>query len=117
MNKPKKEVKKEYKKTPIIIYTTCKDKEEAEKISKHLLEKKLIACTNIFQINSFYFWDNELQNDSEYVILIKTFKSLYKKIEKEIKKIHSYKVPAIYSWELDNINKDYFEWMKKEIKT
>lgn len=108
--------KKELEDKPIIVYTTAKDKEEADKISKHLLEKKLIACSNIFPINSFYYWDNQLFEDNEYVLLLKAFKENYKEIEKEIKSIHSYKVPAIYFWGLEGINKDYLDWMKKEIK-
>jgi periplasmic divalent cation tolerance protein len=94
-----------------IIYITAKDFEEARKISLHLLNKKLIACSNVFPINSFYFWNNELQEDKEFVVLVKTKENYYKKIEEEIKKIHSYDIPAIYSWKVDKINKDYLKWL------
>ena len=46
--------------TMILIYITCKDKEEAKKISKHLLEKKLIACTNMTPIETIeHVFQNE----------------------------------------------------------
>ena len=95
-----------------IIYITCKDIDEAKKISRHLIEKKLVACANIFPINNIYPWKNEIKEDNEVVVLLKTNNN-YEDIETEIKKLHSYKVPAIYSWTVDKINKDYLNWINK----
>lgn len=95
-----------------IIYITCEDMKEAKKISRHLIEKKLVACANIFPINSIYPWKNEIKEENEVVVLLKT-NSNYEKIESEIKKLHSYKVPAIYSWTVDKINQDYSDWINK----
>ncbi len=95
-----------------IVYLTCKDIDEAKKISKHLIKKKLGACSNIFPINSIYPWENEIKEDNEVVVLLKTNND-YEKVEAGIKKIHSYDIPAIYSWVVDKINKDYFDWINK----
>ncbi len=96
-----------------IIYITCKDIDEAKKISRHLIEKKLVACANIFPINSVYPWKGEIQDTEEIVVLLKTSNNNYEDIESEIKKIHSYDIPAIYSWTVDKINKDYLNWINK----
>ena len=55
----------------IIVYITCKNNAEARKISKHLLEKKLIACSNMHKIKSMYWWNGRIVDDSEGVILMK----------------------------------------------
>ena len=47
---------------------------------------------------------------------IKTLKSEYKKLEKEIYKIHTYKVPCIIAIPTCKVNKDYLDWIKGEIK-
>lgn len=99
-----------------IIYITCKDMKEARKISRHLIEKKLVACANIFPINSIYPWKGEIQDTEEIVVLLKTPDENYEKVETEIKKLHSYDTPAIYSWTVDKINKDYLDWVNKETK-
>ena len=99
-----------------IIYITCKDIDEAKNISQHLIEKKLVACANIFPINSIYPWKGEIQDTEEIVVLLKTTDNNYEKVETEIKKIHSYDTPAIYSWIVDKINKDYLDWVNKETK-
>ncbi len=96
-----------------IIYITARNSSEAKKISNALLKKKLVACINIFPIESMYFWENEIQEDTEFVILAKTIDANYEKVETAIKKMHSYKVPAIYSWKADKVNKDYHNWVKE----
>lgn len=99
-----------------IIYTTAKNLTEAKKISKHLLQNKLIACANIFPITSMYNWKNKIKEENEFVLLLKTKTKNYKKIEEEIKKIHSYDLPAIYSWKADEVSKEYDDWVNKELK-
>ena len=98
-----------------LVYITCKDKKEAEKISMHLLKKRLIACANIFPIKSMYWWKNKILNDNENVIIAKTTDKNFKQLEKEVKKIHSYTIPCILRLNA-TANKEYETWLNKEIK-
>lgn len=100
----------------ILIYVTCKDIEEAKKISKNLLEKRLIACANMFPINSMYWWEGKINEDKEFALIIKTKKEKFEEVKKEIKKIHSYKVPCIVSFDIKRGNEDFLNWIKKEVK-
>lgn len=97
----------------ILIYITCKDEAEAENISKTLIGKKLAKCTNIFPIKSFYIWKNKFTKDSEVVLIAKTKKELFKKLESEVKKIHSYEVPCILSIDVNDVNKEYKKWVEE----
>jgi len=84
----------------------------SEKIIKFLLTKKLVACVNeIKNVNSFYWWGNKICTDKESLLIIKTKKELFKKLEQEIKKVHPYKVPEIISIEINNGNKKYLDWI------
>ncbi|MBN2423363.1 divalent-cation tolerance protein CutA [Candidatus Woesearchaeota archaeon] len=100
----------------IFIYITFPSREEAKKISKHLLEKRLIACVNIFPIESMYWWKNEIQEDNEFVIIAKTSEKNFEKVKQEVKEIHTYETPCIVSWKIDNVNSEFLDWIKKEIK-
>jgi len=99
----------------IIVYVTCKDKHEAEKISRILLEKKLIGCANIFPIDSMYLWKGKIVRDKEYAIIAKALMRKHRDIHKEIKKHHSYTIPSI-----DIIptkaNKEFVRWLKEELR-
>ena len=98
-----------------LLYVICRDKKEAEKISSHLLKKRMIACSNMFPIRSMYRWKRRIVNSAEYVVLAKTNNKNYKKAADEIKKIHSYDVPCILRIEA-KANKEYEEWVNREVK-
>jgi periplasmic divalent cation tolerance protein len=100
----------------IVIYIACKDKSQASKISRVLLEKRLIACVNIFPSKSMYWWENKIQEENEYIIIAKTLKNKFKKIIEQVKKLHSYKIPLIEQWDIDAVDKKYLDWLKKEVK-
>jgi len=98
-----------------LLYITCKDEEEAVKISKNLLEKRLIACSNIHPIRSMYWWKGKIQDEKEVVIIAKTLEKNYEKIKKEVSKLHSYDVPCILKIDAE-ANESYDKWVKEEVK-
>ncbi len=97
------------------IYITCKNEQEAVKISTNLLNKRLIACSNMFPIRSMYWWNKKIENTKEFVILAKTKEKNYIKIKKEVEKIHSYKIPCIVKINAE-ANESYDKWINEEVK-
>jgi len=98
-----------------LIYITCKDEEEAVKISKHLLEKRLIACSNMHPIRSMYWWQDKIQDAKEVVIIAKTKNKNYEKIKTEVSNIHSYDIPCILKIDAQ-ANEKYDKWVNEEVK-
>ena len=98
-----------------LIYITCKDREEARKISKHLLGKRLIACSNMFPIESMYWWKGRIVDSKEHAILAKTLKKNVKKIREEVKNIHSYEIPCIMDIDAGS-DDDFLGWVRKEVR-
>ena len=99
----------------ILVYITNPTEAEARQIARQLLEKKLIACANIFPVNSMYWWKGKIANDRENVIIAKTSDKNFKKLENEVKKIHSYEIQCILRISA-TANKEYEAWANKEIK-
>ena len=98
----------------VFAYITCKDEKEAKRISISLLKKRLIACANIFPIKSLYWWQGKIANGAESVIIAKTVSKKYKKVEQEVKKLHSHQIPCILR--INAVaNKEYQQWLNKEI--
>jgi|TARA_B100002003_G_C13973855_1_gene471190 periplasmic divalent cation tolerance protein len=98
-----------------LIHITCKDEKEAEKISRHLLEKKLIACANLHPIRSLYWWKGKIQDENEVVIMAKTLDKNYNKIKEEVSKMHSYDIPCILKIDAE-ANESYDKWVKEEVE-
>ena len=99
----------------MLVYITCKDEEEAVKISKHLLSKRLIACSNIHPTRSMYWWNEKIQDKREFVIMAKTLEKNHKAIKKEVSKLHSYNIPCILKIDAE-ANESYDKWVKEEVK-
>ena len=98
-----------------IIYITAPNKEEAEKISRVLLEERLIACANIIDsITSLYWWKGEIQKSGEALLIAKTKESLIDQLIKRVKALHSYECPCIVSFSIAKGNPDFLKWISDE---
>ena len=95
----------------IIIQTTTSNKKEAKLIASTLVKKKLAACVQISKIKSFYIWNNKLCKDKEFILVIKTKKTNYKKCEKLIQKLHSYEVAEIISIKINKASSKYKQFV------
>ncbi len=100
----------------IVIKTFTDDRKIADKIIKELLKDKLIASAQLEEVDSSYFWKNEIINSKEFKLEFRSKKSLFKEIESVIKSIHNYEVPEISMFEIKNANEGFFEWIEENIK-
>src|SRR3989338_3248202 len=98
----------------LLVYITCKDRKEAEKVSMHLLKKRIIGCAKIFPIRSMYWWNCKIANGEEAVIIAKTNEKKSGALEKEVRKVHSYRIPCILKIKA-KANRDYDHWVNKEV--
>jgi len=99
----------------IIIYTTHPDEETANKISSQLIQKKLVACANIFPMQSAYWWQGKIENEQEYISILKSIQENFDKVKLEIEKVHSYEVPCIMKMEVE-ANESYEKWIRESVR-
>ena len=99
------------------LYVTAKDKEEAEKIGRALIEKKLVACCNIVEgITSLFPWEGEVQKETECLMLCKTQMRLIEKCGELVKELHSYEVPCITALPVLKYSREFADWVIGETK-
>lgn len=102
----------------LIVFTTTPNLQEAESLARQIVESKLAACVQVLpEMKSFYFWENEIQNEPEHLLLIKTLEEKYEELEKFIKANHSYDVPEIVAVSSEKISGDYLGWMENYLRT
>ncbi|MCX5668320.1 MAG: divalent-cation tolerance protein CutA [Candidatus Omnitrophica bacterium] len=100
----------------VIIMVTCASREEARRIAGRLLEKRLVACANILpKIESRFWWKGKLDSAAELLVTMKTVRSNFKKIEAEIKRVHSYEVPEIIAVPIVSGSRDYLDWISRTV--
>ena len=102
----------------LIVLTTTPNIKEAETLAEKIVRAKLAACVQILpQIKSFYFWEGEIQKDSENLLLIKTLFEKFAELEKFIKENHSYDVPEIVALSAEKVSQNYLDWTRNYVIT
>ena len=100
----------------IVVLVTAKDKKEARKIAGVLLEAQLIACANILQgIESVFRWQGKIDHASEALLVMKTKRSLFKKISAQVKAVHSYSTPEIIALPMVEGDSEYLKWIDASV--
>ncbi len=102
--------------TAHFLYMTVGSKEEARKIGKELVTARLVACVNILDnMNSFYMWDGEIQDDTEVVMIAKTTEDRVPDLIEKVKSLHSYDCPCIVSLHVAGGHQPFLEWIAGEV--
>ncbi|MEP7321573.1 MAG: divalent-cation tolerance protein CutA [Saprospiraceae bacterium] len=96
------------------VQVTYPNEASARKAADHLLRKHLVACVNFNAIQSIYWWNNELQEDNEFIAHFKTLTSHLQILLDEIKSTHPYHVPAILYWKV-NTSAEYYQWVEEVV--
>lgn len=96
---------------PIAVITTVGSQAEARALARAMVERKLAACAQISEIESFYTWDGAVQNDREFRVVFKTTNESYPVLEKAIRELHAYELPAIHALPFEQVYAPYAEWI------
>jgi periplasmic divalent cation tolerance protein len=97
--------------TPIAVVTTVANRAEAQAMARSLVERRLAACVQISQIESVYRWQGEVQHDDECRLVVKTTRERYPQVERAIRELHSYELPAIHALAFAALYAPYGEWI------
>jgi len=101
----------------IQVMTTIDEREAAENIAHTLVSKRLAACVQVVgPISSTYWWQNKVEHTEEWLCIIKTKRSLYKKLEATIKQLHTYEVPEILAIPVADGYEGYIKWLEEYLK-
>ena len=91
------------------VITTEVDKDKASKLADILLSKKLIACVSFNEIESRFWWKDDIQKTKEVQLIMKCRKEDLKEVCCITFENHTYDIPEI-SYLPVTTNKHYYEW-------
>ena len=100
------------------IYMTAGSRDEARKIGRTLVTSRLAACVNILDdMNSFYLWKDELQDDTEVVMIAKPTEAQVPQLVEKVKSLHSYDCPCIVSLPVAGGYQPFLDWIVGQVKS
>ena len=95
-----------------IALTTCGSPDEAARLAQELVSRRLAACVNVVPgVRSFYWWDGQVQDDGEVLLVIKTRVELLPQLEAALRELHSYEVPEFLVLPIADGSAAYLAWI------
>jgi periplasmic divalent cation tolerance protein len=79
----------------VLILSTAPTRDEAGRIAEALVSERLAACVQLSPIESWYRWEDRIEQAAEVRLHIKTTAQLADRVDRRIRALHSYDVPEI----------------------
>lgn len=100
------------------VYVTTSDIQEAKKIGRLLVEKRLAACVNILgAIESMFWWEGGLQESGEVAFIAKTTGQRVPELIDAVRAAHSYDCPCVVILPIEAGNPDFLKWITEETQS
>lgn len=101
----------------LLVLTTTPNTREAEALAEKIVSERLAACVQVLPaMKSFYFWEGEVRNEAEHLVLIKTLQDKFEALKSCILENHSYDVPEIIAIKPSDVSEGYFKWLQDYLK-
>jgi len=101
----------------VVLLVTAASAEEAQHISKALLDQRKAASVNIVpRVNSLFWWHGKIDSAEEKLLIVKTKTPMLDEAIRLVKKNHSYEIPQIIALPIVGGNQDYLDWIDREVK-
>ncbi|XP_024418084.1 protein CutA homolog isoform X3 [Desmodus rotundus] len=97
-----------------IVFVNCPNEQIARDIARAVLGKKLAASVNLLpEASSLYFWNGEIEEATEILLLIKTKTSKVDILSSYVRLVHPFEIPEIFSLPMDQGDVHYLKWLEE----
>src|SRR5262245_19759729 len=102
----------------LVVLTTLEKQEDGERLAMLLVEGAQAACVQILpSMTSIYRWQGAVERANEVLLLIKTTRAAYPRLETTIKENHPYQTPEIIALPVEAGSDGYLSWLVASVKT
>lgn len=99
-----------------MVLTTIGSAEEAVSIARAIVSERLAACVNIVpKLRSIYHWQNQLCDEEEQLLLMKTTEAQIDRLIARIQELHSYDLPEVIALPINAGSQKYLRWIEENV--
>ena len=96
-----------------IFYVTLNTVEEARQIARDLLERRIAVCCNWLPITCAYRWADEIKEEPEIVLLVKTQAGRRAAVEEASPESSAISIASPKS-PLESVNATFLDWLDRD---
>jgi len=102
----------------IVVISTCASAEEAERLSRLLVERRLAACVSVVPgVRSFYRWQGAIESAGEWLLLAKSSRAVFPALAAALEEAHSYEVPEVLALPVVAGAAKYLDWLAANVES
>ena len=102
----------------IVVLTTCANEEEAGKLARLLVDRRLAGCVSVVpRLRSFYRWKGAVESAEECLLLVKSSRALFDSLRAAIEQMHSYEVPEVLALHVVEGAANYLNWLQSNLRS
>ncbi len=98
----------------LVVLVTAASEDEARRIARDLLERKLAACVNFVPIRSMFVWEGAIQEEAETLMIIKSRAGAFEPLMAAVHALHSYDLPEVIGLPIVLGSREYLKWIDDE---
>ena len=96
--------------------STVAGAEDAERIARELVERRLAACVNVVPgVVSIYRWQGKVEREEERLLVIKTRGERFPALREALAAIHPYDVPELIAIPIEDGSPAYLQWLDEAV--
>ncbi len=96
----------------LLVFSTCPDAETGQRLGRALVDAGLAACVNVLPgLISIYRWQGAVSQASEHLLIAKTTREAYPRLEALLLDLHPYELPEIVAVPVAAGLPAYLDWI------
>ncbi|XP_066112465.1 protein CutA homolog isoform X1 [Saccopteryx bilineata] len=100
-----------------VVFVNCPNEQIARDIARSVLDKKLAGSVNILpKASSLFFWNGEIEEATEILLLIKTKTSKVHVLSSYVRLVHPFEIPELFSLPMDQGDVHYLKWLEDSME-
>ena len=100
----------------VVAFSTVGSGEDAERIARTLVERRLAACVNVVPgLVSIYRWKGAVERDEERLLIIKTRAERLEGLRAALLELHPYELPELVALPIEGGHPPYLAWLDESV--
>ena len=100
----------------VVAFSTVGSGEDAERIARTLVERRLAACVNLVPgLVSIYRWKGAVERDEERLLIIKTRAERLEGLRAALLELHPYELPELVALPIEGGHPPYLAWLDESV--
>jgi periplasmic divalent cation tolerance protein len=96
----------------LAVLTSVGTEQQALDIAHALVKRRLAACVNILPgVRSIFRWKGKVQQDGEWLLIVKTLDSKFEAVRGVIKELNAYELPEIAAFPATLVDSMFNTWV------